>query len=167
MTPPARSGAGPGHRPRPPDRAATWSYTCASLQAGQHRLDAFLAELGPAGLTEAQSRIASLAGQRVAALVRESFSDLDQWQNSRRSLANRLEDLEMRAELVVAKESGVEAKELRIPAGTLPAEALLDAARESETGSACGADVVQASQSETRSRPATPDVHLCGRAGEI
>ncbi|HSH59378.1 MAG TPA: helix-turn-helix transcriptional regulator [Acidimicrobiales bacterium] len=88
------------------------------------RLDAFLADLGPAGLTEAQSRIASMAGQRVAALVRESFSDLDQWQTSLRSLANQLEDLELRAKLVVAKEAGVEVKELRIPAGVVPAEAL-------------------------------------------
>lgn len=85
------------------------------------RLDAFLADLGPARLTEAQSRVASLAGQRVAALVRESFSDLGDWQTSLRSLANQLEDLEVRAKVMMASEVGVEEKELRIPAGTLPA----------------------------------------------
>jgi transcriptional regulator with XRE-family HTH domain len=79
------------------------------------RLDAFLDELGPAGLTEAQSRVASLAGQRVAALVRQSFTDLDRWQTSLRSLANQLEDLEARAKLVVADEVGVHVKELRLP----------------------------------------------------
>jgi transcriptional regulator with XRE-family HTH domain len=81
------------------------------------RLDAFLAELGSSRLTAAQSRIASLAGQRVAALVRESFSDLGGWQTSLRSLANQLEDLEVRAKVVVADEVGIEAAALGIPPG--------------------------------------------------
>lgn len=80
------------------------------------RLDAFLAELGPAGLTAAQGRITALAGQRVAALVRHSFADLGQWQMSLRSMANHLEDLEMRAKRTVAAEVGVPGSELRLPA---------------------------------------------------
>ena len=81
------------------------------------RLDAFLAELGPAGLTEAQSRIAALADQRVAALVRHAFSDLGRWQTSLRALANHLEDLEARAKRAVADDVGVPGDELRIPPG--------------------------------------------------
>ncbi len=81
------------------------------------RLDAFLAELGAAGLTEAQSRIAALVDQRVAALVRHSFADLGHWQTSLRALANQLEDLEVRAKHAVADEVGVAGEELRIPAG--------------------------------------------------
>ncbi len=81
------------------------------------RLDAFLAELGTAGLTWAQGRITALAGQRVAALVRHSFTDLGQWQTSLRSLANQLEDLEVRAKRAVADEVGIADSELRLPAG--------------------------------------------------
>jgi transcriptional regulator with XRE-family HTH domain len=79
------------------------------------RLDAFLVELGPAGLTEAQSRIAALADQRVAALVRHSFADLGRWQTSLRALANHLEDLEARAKRTVANEVGVAGEEIGIP----------------------------------------------------
>ncbi len=78
------------------------------------RLDAFLDEVGPDGLTEAQSRIASLAGQRTAALVRQSFADLGRWQTSLRSLANHLEDLEVRAKHLVASEVGLESEDLRV-----------------------------------------------------
>ena len=78
------------------------------------RLDAFLAELGPLGLTQAQGRITALAGQRVAALVRHSFADIGQWQMSLRSLANKLEDLERRAKRMVAAEVGVPGSELRL-----------------------------------------------------
>ena len=78
------------------------------------RLDAFLADLGPAGLTRAQSRITALAGQRVAALVRHSFADIGRWQMSLRSLANQLEDLERRAKRMVAAEVGVPGSELRL-----------------------------------------------------
>ncbi len=82
------------------------------------RLDAFLAELGPAGLTEAQGRVAALVDQRLAALVRHSFADLGRWQTSLRALANQLEDLEVRAKRAVADEVGVAGEELRIPAWT-------------------------------------------------
>ncbi len=81
------------------------------------RLDAFLAELGPAGLTEAQGRITALVDQRVAALVRHSFADLGRWQTSLRALANQLEGLEVRAKRAVADEVGVADRELRIPTG--------------------------------------------------
>lgn len=80
------------------------------------RLDAFLDEVGPAGLTEAQARVASLAGQRVAALVRQSLGDLGRWQTSLRSLANQLEDLEMRAKRMVATDVGLVAEDLRVTA---------------------------------------------------
>lgn len=114
------------------------------------RLDAFLAELGPARLTEAQSRVASMAGQRVAALVRESFSDLGGWQTSLRSLANQLEDLEVRAKVMMATEVGVEEKELRIPAVTLPAEAL-------DPGDDGAADSLAATPAEVEGdQPAAP-----------
>ncbi|HEX2699216.1 MAG TPA: helix-turn-helix transcriptional regulator [Acidimicrobiales bacterium] len=114
------------------------------------RLDAFLADLGPARLTEAQSRVASLAGQRVAALVRESFSDLGDWQTSLRSLANQLEDLEVRAKVMMASEVGVEVKQLRIPAGTLPAEAL-------DSGDDWAADLLEATPGEVEGdQPAAP-----------
>jgi transcriptional regulator with XRE-family HTH domain len=76
------------------------------------RLDAFLAELGPAGLTEAQSRIASLADQRVAALVRHAFAHLGQWRTSLRAIANQLEDLELRAKRAAASEIGLPAEQL-------------------------------------------------------
>ncbi|HSH23898.1 MAG TPA: hypothetical protein VK975_07545 [Acidimicrobiales bacterium] len=78
------------------------------------RLDAFLDEVGPDGLTEAQARVASLARQRTAALVRQSFADLGRWQTSLRSLANQLEDLEVRAKHLVAFEVGVASEDLRI-----------------------------------------------------
>jgi hypothetical protein len=80
------------------------------------RLDAFLADLGPAGLTRAQGRITALAHQKVAALVRHSFADLGRWQTSLRSLANHLEDLEIRAKEAVADEVGITGSELRVPA---------------------------------------------------
>jgi transcriptional regulator with XRE-family HTH domain len=61
------------------------------------RLQAFLDELGPQPLTEAQQRIASAVNARVEALVRHSFRDLGRWQTALRSIANQLEDLERRA----------------------------------------------------------------------
>lgn len=61
------------------------------------RLQSFLDELGPLGLTEAQHRIASAVNLRVEALVAHSFRGLGQWQTALRSIANQLEDLEVRA----------------------------------------------------------------------
>jgi hypothetical protein len=61
------------------------------------RLEAFLNELGPLPLTQAQQRIASAVDARVEALVRHSFRDLGRWQTALRSIANQLEDLERRA----------------------------------------------------------------------
>jgi hypothetical protein len=61
------------------------------------RLQAFLDDVGPIDLTEAQQRIASAVDARVEALVRHSFRDLGRWQTALRSIANQLEDLERRA----------------------------------------------------------------------
>lgn len=61
------------------------------------RLDAFLDQLGPLGLTDAQQRIASAVNTRVEALVAHSFRGLGWWQTMLRSVANQLEDLERRA----------------------------------------------------------------------
>jgi transcriptional regulator with XRE-family HTH domain len=61
------------------------------------RLQSFLNELGPLGLTGAQQRIASAVNLRVEALVAHSFQGLGQWQSALRSIANQLEDLEVRA----------------------------------------------------------------------
>jgi hypothetical protein len=61
------------------------------------RLQAFLDDLGPMELTEAQARITSAVSARVEALVRHSFRDLGRWQTALRSIANQLEDLERRA----------------------------------------------------------------------
>jgi tyrosine-protein phosphatase YwqE len=69
------------------------------------RLQAFLDDLGPQSLTEAQQRIASAVNARVEALVRHSFRDLGRWQTALRSIANQLEDLERRAK---AGDSGEE-----------------------------------------------------------
>ena len=65
------------------------------------RLDAFLEQLGPAPLTDAQQRVAALVQAKVAALVGHSFSDLGRWQTQLRALANHLEDLEVRARAAV------------------------------------------------------------------
>ncbi|MBW3549197.1 MAG: hypothetical protein KY452_13835, partial [Actinobacteria bacterium] len=61
------------------------------------RLQAFLEQLGPMELTEAQQRIVSAVNLRVEALVAHSFQGLSQWQTALRSIANQLEDLERRA----------------------------------------------------------------------
>ncbi len=61
------------------------------------RLQAFLDQLGPIDLTEAQQRIASAVNLRVEALVAHSFQGLSRWQTALRSIANQLEDLERRA----------------------------------------------------------------------
>lgn len=80
------------------------------------RLDSFLEALGPAGLTAAQGRIASLVAHRVEAIVRDTFRNLGEWQTSLRAMANQLGQLEVRAKRAVAKEVGIKASELRISA---------------------------------------------------
>jgi hypothetical protein len=61
------------------------------------RLQAFLEELGPNPLTDAQHRVAELVQAKKAQLVHESVADLGRWQIQLRALANHLEDLEQRA----------------------------------------------------------------------
>jgi len=78
------------------------------------RLDGFFDALGPAGLTAAQGRVASLVTHRVEALVRDAFRNLGEWQTSLRAMANQLGQLERRAKRAVATEVGIEPRELRI-----------------------------------------------------
>ena len=61
------------------------------------RLQAFLAELGPNPLSDAQQRVADLVDARKTQLVQHTLSDLSRWQTQLRSLANHLEDLEARS----------------------------------------------------------------------
>ena len=68
-----------------------------SLAAMALRLQAFLDELGPNPLSDAQQRIADAVEARKAALVRHALGDLQQWQTQLRALANHLEDLEQRS----------------------------------------------------------------------
>jgi hypothetical protein len=58
------------------------------------RLQAFLEELGPNPLTDAQRRVTDAVETRKAQLVRHALGDLQQWQTQLRALANHLEDLE-------------------------------------------------------------------------
>ena len=83
------------------------------------RLDAFLAATVPGSLTDAQHRIAALADQRVAALVRHAFTGLGHWQTSLRSLANQLEDLEARSKLAMASQLKVDVDDLGMPPGAM------------------------------------------------
>lgn len=71
----------------------------------------------PGTLTPAQERIAALADQRVAALVRHAFTGLADWQSSLRSLANQLEDLEARSKLAMASQLEVDVDDLGMPPG--------------------------------------------------
>lgn len=86
------------------------------------RLDAFLAATVPGSLTDAQHRIAALADQRVAALVRHAFTGLGHWQTSLRSLANQLEDLEGRSKLAMASQLDVDVDDLGMPPGVVRAD---------------------------------------------
>ena len=61
------------------------------------RLQAFLQELGQNPLTEAQTRVTELVETKKALLVNHAIHDLEQWQAQLRSLANQLEDLQVRA----------------------------------------------------------------------
>ncbi len=64
------------------------------------RLESWLQQRPPQ-LTEAQERVAGLVRHRVEALVRHSFRQLGDWQTQLRSIANQLEDLEVRAQQTV------------------------------------------------------------------
>jgi hypothetical protein len=81
------------------------------------RLDAFLQALGPAGLTAAQARVASLVTSRIESLVRNAFRELGDWQTTLRAMANQLGQLELRSKRAVAIEAGIKPSELRIPTG--------------------------------------------------
>lgn len=61
------------------------------------RLRAFLDELGPNPLSDAQQRVVDLVAAKKAELVRAAVGDLEQWQTALRALANHLEDLSTRA----------------------------------------------------------------------
>jgi hypothetical protein len=67
------------------------------LAAMTLRLHAFLDELGPNPLSDAQQRIADAIDARKAELVRHALGDLQQWQTQLRALANHLEDLQQRS----------------------------------------------------------------------
>jgi len=58
------------------------------------RLHAFLEELGPNPLSDAQRQVVDAVAARKAALVEHAVGDLQQWQTQLRALANKLEDLE-------------------------------------------------------------------------
>ncbi|MBA2283378.1 MAG: hypothetical protein H0W25_19390 [Acidimicrobiia bacterium] len=60
------------------------------------RLQAFLEQLGPNPLTDAQRRVTDAVEVRKTQLVRHAVGDLQQWQTQLRALANHLEDLEAR-----------------------------------------------------------------------
>jgi len=79
------------------------------------RLESFLDDLGPAGLTAAQGRVASLVAHRVEALAGNTFRDLEQWQTTLRGMANQLRDFERRSKRAVATELSIKPSELRIP----------------------------------------------------
>jgi hypothetical protein len=68
------------------------------------RLQAFLQELGPNPLSDAQARITQLVDAKKDQLVRHAVSDLGRWQTQLRALANHLEDLERRAEASARRE---------------------------------------------------------------
>lgn len=70
------------------------------------RLRAFLDQLGPNPLSDAQQRVANLVATKKAELVRSSIADLEDWQTSLRSLANQLEDLSVRATRAANHELG-------------------------------------------------------------
>ncbi len=73
------------------------------------RLQAFLQELGSNPLSDAQARITGLVETKKELLVNHALKDLGQWQTSLRSLANHLEDLEVRARHAAQQELAPEA----------------------------------------------------------
>ena len=60
------------------------------------RFQAFLDQLGPNPLSDAQQRAVSMVQDRKEQLLRHALGDLQEWQTQLRNLANRLEDLEQR-----------------------------------------------------------------------
>lgn len=72
------------------------------------RLHGFLDALGPAGLTAALGRVASLVAHQVGAVVRNAFRELEQWQTTLRAMANQLGQLELRSKRAVVREMGIE-----------------------------------------------------------
>jgi hypothetical protein len=68
------------------------------------RLQAFLQELGQNPLTDAQRRVTGLVDTKKALLVNHAVTDLDRWQTQLRSLANQLEDLQVRARHAAERE---------------------------------------------------------------
>jgi hypothetical protein len=74
------------------------------------RLQAFLQELGPNPLSDAQARITGLVETQKELLVHHALKDLEQWQTRLRSLANQLEDLQVRAKHAAERELAKETK---------------------------------------------------------
>ncbi|HEY9558946.1 MAG TPA: helix-turn-helix transcriptional regulator [Acidimicrobiales bacterium] len=73
------------------------------------RLQAFLDELGPNPLSDAQQRVTEAVEARKTQLVRHALGDLQQWQTQLRALANHLEDLEHRSAAEPNRPEGDEA----------------------------------------------------------
>lgn len=67
------------------------------LATMQLRFQAFLDELGPNPLSDAQRQLVAHVEARKAQIVRHALGDLQQWQTQLRALANHLEDLEHRS----------------------------------------------------------------------
>ena len=63
------------------------------------RFQAFLDELGPNKLSDAQQRVADMVQARKEQIVRHALGDLQQWQTHLRALANHLQELEYRSAL--------------------------------------------------------------------
>jgi transcriptional regulator with XRE-family HTH domain len=68
------------------------------------RLQAFLQELGQNPLTDAQRQVTGLVETKKALLVNHAIQDLGRWQIQLRSLANQLEDLQLRAKHATERE---------------------------------------------------------------
>jgi len=71
--------------------------TDSQLATMELRFQAFLDELGPNQLSEAQQVVAHAVEARKTQLVRHALGDLQGWQTQLRALANHLEDLEQRS----------------------------------------------------------------------
>jgi hypothetical protein len=78
------------------------------------RLDAWLEHNPMDAITEAQAHITSLAKHRVEALLRDQFRQLGRWQTQLHAIANHLEDLEHAAKRGVAKDTGIDPRELSV-----------------------------------------------------
>jgi hypothetical protein len=80
------------------------------------RLQGFLQELGPAPISDVQARIARLVDTKKSVLVEHTVTDLGQWQIALRSLANQLEDLQVRARDAARLELRANSPEIATPA---------------------------------------------------